>query len=176
MTNQRRPSWKLPFSPGELNALIDAMLEEAGKAGSLVDLAILDDTQMAELHAQSLGYAGPTNILSFPAGGPLHEPPSFARTEKKTREQQADDTTEETHRSATGGLRAKAQCPAVFLGWMALSADTLQRECFLYGQELDGHCIRLLAHGLAHLLGHDHSPAMDALCERLEAAAARNVF
>jgi len=57
------------------------------------------------------------------------------------------------------------------LGSLALSVDTLERECFLYGQELLEHCVRLLAHGLAHLLGHDHGPAMDALAERMEHAA-----
>jgi len=57
------------------------------------------------------------------------------------------------------------------LGSLALSVDTLERECFLYGQGLLEHCVRLLAHGLAHLLGHDHGSAMDALAERMEHAA-----
>ena len=56
------------------------------------------------------------------------------------------------------------------LGHLALSVDTLDRECFLYGQEPQEHCVRLLAHGLAHLLGHDHGPAMSALAERMERA------
>ena len=56
------------------------------------------------------------------------------------------------------------------LGWMALSPDTLLRECLLYGQEPGEHCIRLLAHGFAHLMGHDHGPAMDALADVLEIA------
>ena len=57
------------------------------------------------------------------------------------------------------------------LGSLALSVDTLERECFLYGQEPLDHCVHLLAHGLAHLLGHDHGPAMNALTERMEHAA-----
>ena len=57
------------------------------------------------------------------------------------------------------------------LGSLALSLDTLERECFLYGQEPEEHCIRLLAHGLAHLLGNDQGPAMPLVKERLEAAA-----
>ena len=58
------------------------------------------------------------------------------------------------------------------LGCLALSVDTLRRECVLYGQEPSAHARRLLAHGLAHLLGHDHGPVMDAACAALEAAAA----
>jgi len=57
------------------------------------------------------------------------------------------------------------------LGSLALSLDTLERECFLYGQEPLEHCVRLLAHGLAHLLGHAHGPVMNALTERMEHAA-----
>lgn len=58
-----------------------------------------------------------------------------------------------------------------FAGSLALSADTLARECFLYGQAPEAHCIRLLAHGLAHLLGYEHGSAMDELCARMEEAA-----
>lgn len=57
------------------------------------------------------------------------------------------------------------------LGCLALSTDTLMRESFLYGQDAASHAVFLLAHGMAHLLGHDHGPTMDALCRRLEAAA-----
>ena len=57
------------------------------------------------------------------------------------------------------------------LGSLAFSQDTFMRECFLYGQEPGEHCIRLLAHGLAHLLGHDHGPCMDALSRVMENAA-----
>jgi probable rRNA maturation factor len=59
-----------------------------------------------------------------------------------------------------------------FLGSLVLSADTLVRECFLYGQKPEEHCIRLLAHGLAHLLGLEHGPAMRDLAGRLESGAA----
>ena len=57
------------------------------------------------------------------------------------------------------------------LGSLAFSRDTFMRECFLYAQEPEEHCIRLLAHGLAHLLGHDHGPCMDALSRAMENAA-----
>lgn len=55
-------------------------------------------------------------------------------------------------------------------GILLLSADTLHRECLLYGQWPEEHLIRLLAHGLAHLCGLDHGPTMDALCQQMETA------
>ena len=53
---------------------------------------------------------------------------------------------------------------AVFLGSLALSVDCLRREARLYGQDVAEYCRVLLAHGLAHLLGYDHGPDMDAVC------------
>ncbi|GAB1409583.1 rRNA maturation RNase YbeY [Desulfovibrionales bacterium] len=52
------------------------------------------------------------------------------------------------------------------LGDMILSADTLSREAFLYNQDTCVYTVRLLAHGLLHLMGYDHGPAMDALTEQ----------
>ena len=53
-------------------------------------------------------------------------------------------------------------------GWwgdLVLSVDTLARETFLYNQDAHQYTIRLLAHGLLHLLGHDHGPEMDSLTD-----------
>ncbi len=61
-------------------------------------------------------------------------------------------------------------------GMLVLSADTVQREALLYGQEPAEHCVRLLAHGMGHLLGYDHGPEMDALCGIMETAALRVVY
>lgn len=52
---------------------------------------------------------------------------------------------------------------AEFLGELYLSLDSLEREAQLYGQKPEAYATRLLAHGLAHLLGHDHSPEMESL-------------
>jgi probable rRNA maturation factor len=133
LQNNRKAAWKSPFSRAECARLLRAMLDEAERPGMAVELALLDDAAMEELNAASMGCAGPTNILSFPAG------------------------------NAPGEGAAP--------GCLALSTDTLLRECFLYGQEADEHCIRLLAHGLSHLTGLDHGPEMEALSDRLERAA-----
>lgn len=148
-----RSRWKTPFSVSELQAIARAMLDAAGNPDSYAELSILDDAAMAALHARSLGCEGPTNVLSFPsasksvfgAGGRLCPSP---------------------YKNSAG------ERGGGFIGWLALSTDALHRECFLYGQEAGEHCIRLLAHGMAHLLGHEHGPGMDALCRLLEDAAA----
>jgi probable rRNA maturation factor len=57
-----------------------------------------------------------------------------------------------------------------YLGEMAVSADTVAREAFLYGQDPLAHLTRLLAHGFLHLSGLDHGPVMEALTEAAVAA------
>lgn len=59
------------------------------------------------------------------------------------------------------------------LGTLFLSADTLERECVLYGQDPETHARRLLAHGMGHISGFDHGPEMDAFCEYLEESCPR---
>ena len=56
-------------------------------------------------------------------------------------------------------------------GELLLSLDTLERECFFYGQTPRRHLLRLLAHGMGHLAGLDHGPAMETLCAACEEAA-----
>jgi probable rRNA maturation factor len=52
-----------------------------------------------------------------------------------------------------------------YLGEMAVGADTVVREAFLYGQDPTAHLVWLLAHGFLHLAGWDHGPAMEAATE-----------
>lgn len=53
-----------------------------------------------------------------------------------------------------------------YIGEAVLSVDTLLRECDLYGQPVQEHLIRLLAHGFLHLAGLDHGLEMDTLTEQ----------
>lgn len=61
-------------------------------------------------------------------------------------------------------------CPLASGAELALSVDTLLRECMLYGQTPERYLLRLLAHGTGHICGFDHGGAMDAFCAQLEAA------
>jgi probable rRNA maturation factor len=74
----------------------------------------------------------------------------------------------------TNVLSFPAEDPArpEYLGEMAVSADTVSREAFLYGQDPTTHLARLLAHGFLHLAGLDHGPVMEALTEAAADAVA----
>lgn len=139
-------AWRLPLGGPELEKALQAMWREFRRVGGLpgrrpaegclLELALLDETEMARLNKSSLGCAGPTNVLAFPAGDPP-DPES--------------------------GLPV--------LGWLALAPGVLRREALLYKQNLTAHTLRLLAHGLAHLLGYEHGESMDAAAARAASAA-----
>ena len=139
---------RAPLHWRQMRAALRAMLAVSiapGQAQSpdRVELYLLDDASVAKANAAHLGCTGPTNILSFPGGGGFFGVP---------------------------GVPGAPNVPGA-PGALLLSLDTLQRECLLYGQDPAEHLVRLLAHGMGHLRGLDHGPAMDALCERhMEAA------
>lgn len=122
----------------------------------LLDLMLVRDAEIAELNAQHMDCPGPTNILSFPL----------------------ESVAGETLCGSTA-CAAPEECPAgprdagFSLGCLALSVDSVAREALLYGQERGEHCLRLLAHGLGHLFGHDHGEEMDSFCEAMLDAALR---
>lgn len=58
-------------------------------------------------------------------------------------------------------------------GLLLLSLDAVGRETLLYGQDLEEHTLRLLAHGMAHLAGYDHGNEMDTVADTIFAAGRR---
>jgi probable rRNA maturation factor len=64
------------------------------------------------------------------------------------------------------------------LGDVVVSLDTARREAAENGLDADEHLVRLLIHGILHLLGHDHehdeeeAKAMEELTEKLLAQSA----
>lgn len=167
-----RSAWKLPFSGRELILALESMaLDICGNPGlpggpcppaafaaSLgpgaardffeLELALLDEDAMAGLNQSYLGCFGPTNVLAFPASAPLG--PGFAP--------QAAEMRAGAESGGHSGATEKEPLP---LGWLALCPDALLREAALYGQDTARHTLRLLGHGLAHLLGFEHGAAMD---------------
>lgn len=151
-----------PLCCVELRAALRAMLAELGLldfgpadseqkiSGPLVDLHLTGDAEIADLNSRFLGCPGPTNILSFPAREAPVDMPGEAPGDL------ARDCMEEPAERGN----------AAYLGSLVLSAPACLREARLYNQTPHEHCLRLLAHGLVHLLGYDHGEEMDRLVER----------
>lgn len=105
-------------------------------------LLVVKDNDMIFYNQEQMGVFGPTNILSFP-----------------------EDDSDTVFLGAQQPVIKKQRSE---LGTLILSIDTLLREAYVYGQNPHTHAIRLLAHGLAHLLGYEHGDAMWELTDFLE--------
>lgn len=53
------------------------------------------------------------------------------------------------------------------LGQLIVNADAVRRESVLYGQDPVSYMVRLMVHGILHLAGYDHGPAMDELSDKI---------
>jgi len=106
----------------------------AADIGSIA-VHIVDDAEIQRLNLQHMGEDRPTDVLSFPARSP-DGPPMFL------------DPDEDEGRGPTVGL-----------GDIVLSWDAVRRQA---GPRppLDEATV-LVIHGLAHLLGHDHTNRRD---------------
>lgn len=170
-------AWMLPLCPRELRTAAAVICAHIGHSGASLDINLVDDAEIAELNSAFLGCHGPTNILSFPAGtaedGETEAPActqahATARHGSGTQNEQAAPR----HPAGTGTACDQVDARAGYhMGWLALSLETTVREAHLYGQNVSEHAIRLLAHGILHLAGYDHSEEMFSLTESaLEAA------
>ena len=147
----------VPFFGSELAAIFEGFRATLNLSGLYVELAFLDEGKMEALNRESMGCVGPTNILSFPA---LALPcPALPHTTEDN--DPAEKQTTEGSRPPLSGL----------LGSLAFAPETALRESRIYGQEHSLYCIRLFAHGYAHLAGHEHGEVMTGVCEKLEEAA-----
>lgn len=135
-------AWLLPLPLCRIRAALEAMLRHSPDPQQSVELFVVRDAAVTACNKKHLGCKGPTNILSFPA---------------------RDDSPQ-----AFGSAREPASSiPAT----LVLSVDCLRREAFLYGQDPAEYLLWLLAHGMGHLMGFDHGPAMDAVSGRFFACA-----
>ena len=151
----RRAPRSVRLSPRRVRVLADRMLKELALEHAELSVLLTDDRRIHELNRRYRGKDKPTDVLAFEldgSGGP------------------ADGRV--SGRRPSAGLPDGAQC----LGDVVISLDTAARQAKSKRLPLLHEVRLLLAHGLLHLLGYDHTrPAqkrrMDAMTRRLVAAA-----
>ncbi len=104
-----------------------ALLAATGRRQASLSLTFVGDAAMRRLNREHRGYDRTTDVLSFP----LYEPFSVP-------------------------TKARARTPEVLLGDIIISLDVAARQARAYDATLEAEITRLLVHGVAHLLGHDH--------------------
>ena len=104
-----------------------ALLAAIGRPRATLSLTFVGDRAMRRINREHRAKDETTDVLSFP----MYEP--FAVPKKAT-----------------------AALPEIMLGDIIISVDVAVRQAAAYDARLDAEIERLLVHGIAHLLGHDH--------------------
>ncbi len=110
-------------------------LSALGRENAELSILVVGDAAIRQLNRTWRGKDRPTDVLSFPLSEPGHGSP------------------------ARGTRRQKAASPprsGSLLGDVVISLDTAIRVSRRDGRPVEIELDRYLAHGLLHLLGHDH--------------------
>jgi probable rRNA maturation factor len=128
----------------------EKMLAHLALCSVELSVALVDDATIHELNRTYRRKDKPTDVLAFPCSP-----------------------------APSAGAKAAGQTGTpVMLGDVILSVETARRQAARHRRPLLAELTMLLAHGLLHLLGHDHrndreEKAMTARTRELEAAATR---
>jgi probable rRNA maturation factor len=139
--------WEEAFLPWEKliqNAATVALLGAQWNHPTEMNILLTDDAAILQLNNTFRKINKPTNVLSFP-----------------------NLEAQEIFDLYAGKISKKP----VFLGDIALSFETLEKEALSQGKPVGDHVIHLVVHGVLHLLGFDHEDDHDAFSmESLETA------
>jgi probable rRNA maturation factor len=104
-----------------------ALLSATGRPDATLSLSFVGDAAMRRINREHRAKDRTTDVLSFPLYEPFRVP-----------------------------KRPTPGDPELLIGDIVISVDVAKRQAAAYDATLDEEIERLLVHGIAHLLGHDH--------------------
>jgi probable rRNA maturation factor len=104
-----------------------ALLSATGRPDATLSLSFVGDAAMRRINREHRAKDTTTDVLSFPFYEPFRVP-----------------------------KRPTPGDPELLIGDIVISVDVAKRQAAAYDATLDEEIERLLVHGIAHLLGHDH--------------------
>jgi probable rRNA maturation factor len=104
-----------------------ALLSATGRPDATLSLSFVGDAAMRRINREHRAKDRTTDVLSFPFYEPFRVP-----------------------------KRPTPGDPELLIGDIVISVDVAKRQAAAYDATLDEEIERLLVHGIAHLLGHDH--------------------
>lgn len=129
-----------------------------------LSLVLLDDSEMAAINGEHRAKPEPTDVLSFPLEEKIPG--------KLSKDGAATAASHLKHLRAELARRfAASPEPTLALGDVLIDVPYARRQARELGESLEEAYARLLAHGIAHLLGYDHErgAAWEKAMKRVEA-------
>jgi probable rRNA maturation factor len=171
----RRAPRSPALEPRRVKAVCEVMLAELGLEHAELSVLLTNDAGIHELNLAHRGKDKPTDVLSFPQE--FDQPKAPAQT--STRKAASKKSVSSSKTVAPQAKSAKKVAgPPRLLGDVVISLDTAERQARSRKRELYEEVRFLLAHGILHLIGHDHAEPdekreMDRMTRRLVRAASR---
>jgi probable rRNA maturation factor len=135
-------------------------------------VALVSDPQMARWNAAYRGKNRPTDVLSFPADGPV--PQTTVRSIRGRRSQHAANVAN-LKPSAKRGLASGSSSTSFtssnsstssYLGDIAIAPAVARRNALRFGRTFDQEMRILILHGVLHLMGYDHETDQGQMTRR----------
>ena len=117
--------------------LVERALLDHARAGADVSIVFADDGFVRALNARYRATDRPTDVLSFPMPG-----------------------------GDTAGRPSEADGPEPVLGDVVISTDRAAAQARRFRRTEDREILKLVSHGVLHLLGHDHEKTRDRAAMR----------
>jgi rRNA maturation RNase YbeY len=169
--NQQR---RVRVSIEALDKFLAATQKRLRLAPDSLTVALVSDPLMARWNSAYRGKNRPTDVLSFPADGPLsqtkvqtirggHSQPakSAAKRKRSARDSRASGF---SSTSSTSSNSSPTSLP--YLGDIAIAPNVARRNALRYGRTFDQEMRILILHGVLHLMGYDHETDQGRMTRR----------
>ena len=154
---------RVPVSLESLDGFLARVCARVDLPSDAVGVCFVSDAAIARWNQAYRGKPGPTDVLSFPADGSVAKNGRGESGKKKASRLPRGArigkfaVRKDATRSRTAGVAAamKSATP-IYLGDIAISPQTAQRNARRFGRTLPQELRILLLHGVLHLMGYDH--------------------
>jgi probable rRNA maturation factor len=166
--NQQR---RVRVSIAPLDKFLAATQKRLRLPADSLTVALVSDPQMARWNAQYRGKNRPTDVLSFPADGPvpLNSVQSIRGRDSQLPASAAKRKLSAKHSRASGSstsFTSSRSSPASYLGDIAIAPAVARRNALRFGRTFDQEMRILILHGVLHLMGYDHETDQGQMTRR----------
>jgi probable rRNA maturation factor len=131
-------------------------------------VALVSDSQMARWNSAYRGKNRPTDVLSFPADGPVPQgkikPIRDNKSRPNSRRARSARTSEVAAFSSTS-FTSSSSSPS-YLGDIAIAPGVARRNAARFGRTFEQEMRILILHGVLHLMGYDHETDQGQMTRR----------
>ncbi|MFZ0520041.1 MAG: rRNA maturation RNase YbeY [Candidatus Acidiferrales bacterium] len=128
-------------------------------------VALVSDPQMSRWNAQYRGKNRPTDVLSFPADGPVALNSVQSIRGRRSRPAWRRQSPEPSRSGAARSKKGSAS-PSSYLGDIAIAPAVARRNALRFSRTFDQEMRILILHGVLHLMGYDHETDQGQMTRR----------